>query len=291
MGLDAFVHCNCHAEGKASPFPLPELEQYFKQHKNGHLSLTLDDIEFQDAHQRAMEWMETACEHHHMLITFEHISNWTGYRYLRQALEDIGWSHFPALFAELPESNGGYTTATQAEKVLEELALFRKLASGRNMPFLVDTKTDAIIHSYVAVYEGVFMWAGAEDLCFGIDPDGFFIAKIRDRNDEDLRQLRVDTSQIFFRSTRFEQRILEVNENDKPQKIEYFDANNENRFICGTAVALTTIDEEGNIEQTYPQLLQTEFRKVDDSEHDYQLNALEAVCKASIETGNSIVWC
>ena len=291
MGLDAFVHCNCYTEGLSEAFPLPELEQHFMQDEGGHLSLMLDELGYEEAHHRVLEWMETACEHHHMLIAFEHISNWTGYRYLHQALEDIGWFNFPTLLAELPESNGGYTTAIKAEKVLEELALFRELASGRDMPFLVNTKTDSIIHSYVAVYEGVFMWAGAEDLCFGVDPDGFFIAKIRDRNDEGLKQLRVDTDQVFFRSTRFEQRILELNENDKPQKVEYFDANTENRFVCGTAVAVTTIDEEGNINQTYPQLLHAELRKVDDSEHDYQLNAIETVCKASIETGNSIVWC
>jgi len=256
---------------------------------DGHLTLELNDDSYNDDYQVFDEWMENACEHPWMAYASERISNWSGYRYFQQALADIGWSNFPMLHAELPDLNGGYMSADKAVIVLEELAKFRQLANGREMPFLVNTHTGNVIHDYVQAYRGIFMWAKPYN--FGFDPRGFFIyAPVDDPKTEALKQ-HIDEEHVVFRSMRFEQRILQEKDGDTPYTVEYFDADNEDRFVCQTPISTYVLHAEtGKLEPSHPQIIHVETRKVDASDY-YAVGALERICQASVETGNPVIWC
>jgi len=290
MSLYAFVNCNCYQSGKTTPFPLPDLEQHFGTDDEGFFRLLLDES-YENEKNIVEEWMIDACEHEDMEYVSVLIANWGGYSYFKQALEGIGWVYFPTLYAELPQENSGSVTSDKATQILKELNLFRDMASNLTMPFLGNTKNDEVVQKYGAENEGVFLWAGKEKLALGIDPDGFFVANIHLNEGETLQAPVADKNQTLFRSMRFEQRLMDFNEHGVPQKVEYYDADTENRFVCETPVMIITSDSAGNLQKEFPPVLHVETRPIDATEFAHQLNALETVCKASIETGNPIVWC
>lgn len=79
MGLDAFVSCNCYKEGKTSPFPLPELEQYFGLFDGGwHLKMPNRDYRIEIDLEIDRWMLDDACEHEFMKIASEHLANWSG---------------------------------------------------------------------------------------------------------------------------------------------------------------------------------------------------------------------
>lgn len=175
MGLDAHVSCNCYKEGKTSPFPLPELEQYFGLFDEGwELKMPNRDYSI-EIDLEVDRWMrDDACQHEDMQIATEGLSNWSGYRAFQQALSEIGWHHFPTLKAELPERNGGYMIAESSAKALKELDYFQHEARFGTKFSLFDTETGEVIHDYVKGYRGIFILDSKLGLDIGVDPDGFF---------------------------------------------------------------------------------------------------------------------
>lgn len=274
MGLDAYVQCNCYKEGKAKPFPLPDLEKYLGMDGEGVFTLNLEYEGHEEAHQMFVEWKATACEHPNMDYVSERISNWSGYRAFQEALAELGWRHFPALEAELPALNGGSMSAQSAARALQELALFKEMIRQKTNIFLVNTETGEAIFEYIATYFGIFMWAGDEKLNFGFDKHGFFIAG--QHPDSAVRP-----GQIFFQAMRLEQRLIDADEQGR--RVEYFNADTEERFICRSVAAGTP--------DAYPRLLHVEERRLSADNFDYILKALTAVCQASVATGNPVVWC
>jgi len=287
MGLDAYVHCDCYVSGKATPFPLPHLQDYLIVADNGEVRLNLDPTAHKDDLDIFEEWKQTACEHPGMMI-WERISNWSGYRYFQQALEDIGWSHFPALEAELPEANAGLTDAMQAKRIIDELKTFRQLAKEQELPFLINTTTNEVVYNYVEAYQGVFLWSKAYWL--GVDHKGFFIAKSPDR--ERRRELggRIDETDMLFRSMRFEQRFLDDEVDGMRRNIQYYDADTEDRFTCD--IPISDLTKEGKaLDIAQPQILHVETRTVNASEYDFIVDSLMSICKVAVMTGNPVNWC
>src|SRR5882672_7915636 len=107
MGLDASVMCRCLADSKVA---LPKFAKSVKIDEEGYLHLDESDSR-NGLHMRFHEWMYKACAHPRMMISNEHIANWTSYRSFQQVLGVAGWQHFPTLQSELPSSNGGLTAA------------------------------------------------------------------------------------------------------------------------------------------------------------------------------------
>lgn len=288
MGLDAYVHCNCYCEGKTTPFPLPHLKEYMTIVDSGELQLHLDHNAHNDDHEMFEEWKQTACEHPGMMI-WERISDWAGYRYFQQALEDIGWSNFPTLEAELPEANAGFTAPEQSAIILDELGIFRQLAKDRELPFLINTTTGEVVYNYVEAYQGVFLWS--KHYWLGVDANGFFIAKSPDRQRRKEMGGLIDESDMLFRSMRFEQRFLDEQVDGMRRNVQYYDADTEDRFTCDIPISdLTKISEtDVNIDQPY--ILHVETRKVDVSDYAFILNALTNICQLSVQMGHPIIWC
>ncbi|GEM_PF-1283361 len=288
MGLDAYVHCNCYRQGITTPFPLPDLKDYLVTGDDGELRLLLDH----NAHKADLEkfeaWKQSSCEHAGMMI-WERISNWAGYRYFQQALEDIGWLHFPTLETELPEANAGQTDPAQAALILKELATFRKLAKDRELPFLVNTTTNEVVYNYVEAYQGVFLWS--KEYWLGVDHKGFFIAKSPDRERRKESGGLIDETDMLFRSMRFEQRFLDNEKDGMRRNVQYYDADTEHYFICDIPVSDLTNATEKDVNIAQPQILHVETRTVKLADYDRILESLTTICKASVRAQNPIIWC
>jgi len=275
MGLDASVMCTCWQEGKTKPPPCPV---YLDE--DGWLVPDVPNDDDSEQFMALHRWKQDACEHEGMHYVFERISNWSGYREFLEALEQIGWAYFPTLLDELPSENGGSTSPAAAAQCLDELEVFKELADSGENTFLINTETGEVVHSYVAAYDGVFIWDGREKLNIGIDPQGFFI-----RSSEDNRDL--------FRSMRFEQRFL------ADGRVEYFDADTEMRFVCKSVVSGKMIpwpdgsitDEQDRVRLEKPKLLHVEQRRLGDAYYDYIVEPLTTVFQAAVETGNPVRWC
>jgi hypothetical protein len=277
MGLDAYVRCNCYREGKAKPFPLPEL----KLSLNGDL---LEEFRSLTKEQRSrhFQWQQTACEHPGFAFAFKRISNWFGVRAFQEALESAGVSNFPTLSEQLPNANGGEVSSELAARILVELDYFRHHADLGQDTWLVDSETGKEIFNYIAAYNGIFMWS--EYRC-GVDPEGFFIAQ-PDPND------RTQLGNEMFRSMRFEQRVLAWKDDGTEAKVEFFDAASERRFVWNqVAVTCAERQEDGKLNSTPIRLGHVITRRKTAEDFNYILTPLETVCRASIETGNPIVWC
>ncbi len=285
MGLDAYVHCNCYSLGKTKAFPLQHLADYIRVSDDGDLYLDVADKDSQDTFQ---EWKQTACEHSGMMYLWERISNWSGYRYFQQALDDIGWENFPTLQEQLPEANAGQTTSFNATLILNELSRFRELMADHELPFLIDTHTGEVVYNYVEAYQGVFQWS--KYYWLGVDHKGFFIASSPDKERRKTNGGLINESDMVFRSMRFEQRFLGEQSGDIKREVQYYDADTENHFICDVALVDLSATKDDRLDITQPRILHVEMRAVSASSYDYILNAIEAVCKASIRTGNPIIW-
>src|SRR5579872_2123919 len=126
MGLDATVRCRCWEDGTVTPCPFPEL--VFLDNE-GYLNLTLSWKDNPDTHRRFDQWLRTCCPHEDMEYASEHISNWSGYRFLQQRLAEIGWQHFPTLKAELPNANGGVMQSSASRTALDELDFLQSVCA------------------------------------------------------------------------------------------------------------------------------------------------------------------
>jgi hypothetical protein len=285
MGLDAFVQCNCYRQGKTKPFPFPELEHYYRQRKEGYWTFNLpEDLDSLDLWQKFGVWQKTACEHHGMRTASERISDWAGYRAFQEALYQIGWELLPTLIEELPNINWGFASPQTAVWMLKELQTFRRNVDLGINTFLIDTETGHTLSEYIESYNGVFHWGGRTGYNAGIDLEGFFIAE-RNHKDSEAR------GNVVFRSKRFEQRVIEHDENGKPRKVEYFDTDSETRFVTNLLAVSRFVVTEEKSESIPVRVMHVETRQPSEGKFEYILRPLEIVCRAAVETGNPVVWC
>ena len=282
MTLDAFVVCNCYKEGKTTPFPLPELVKYLNWNEDGYLRFDLPIENSKEAHEIYRKWEQKACKHEYMYYARECISNWAGYRLFQQALAQIGWEHLPTLRAELPEFNAqGHMLAEASAQMLVELASLKARENWGTNVFLIDSETGKKIHSYIAVYQGVLMADRHQGVEIGFDPHGFFI---REMENEDLPASL--PRREFFRAMGLEQRLLSNDENGYPLVVEYYNPGTGERFDSATGIT------SGGVKPPWkcPSLMHVEERPIGPNDFAYVIEPLEIVCKASVETGNAVIW-
>src|SRR5262245_19210109 len=172
MGLDASVMCNCYHQGLTLPPPMPP--ELIKIDEEGYLSLIVPYDDNEELYHQLRKWKKHACAHSDMNYARVRISNWSGYRAFQQALAQTGWGHFPTLEVELPNSNGGFMSATSAAQALRELELFTDAELGSNI-FLVNSETDEEIYEYIAGYGGVVILSGRAGIDIGFDERGLFV--------------------------------------------------------------------------------------------------------------------
>jgi hypothetical protein len=260
MGLDAFVHCRCWQDGRAAAPPCaPELIGF---DEDGWLSLLLPYDGNEPAHDAFDQWRYSGCAHEDMRFARERVSNWAGYRRFQQALRQAGWSHFPTLYAELPNNNGGRMSAAAAASALEELEHFTGHAALGSEVILVDEATGAVVMRYIAAYEGVTMLGPGYRA--GVDPDGFFV-----------REPDTDPPVTLFSSMRFRQRIVDA------QRVEFGDGRG------AVQVAMPPVHGAGD---EPPEQFRVETRTRTAADFAYVVEPLRTLCRAAVETGNPVVW-
>ena len=205
-----------------------------------------------------------------------YIADWNDYRAFMDALEQIGWEHFPTLHQQLPSENHGVTPADAAARALEELNFF-KSQNGVSKTFLVNTATQEIILATSESEKGMFSWDGRTGLRLGYDEQGFFIRDVWDLNRE------------LFRAMRIEQQTLASEELDRADQYEFTDLDTGKKFVSTTPVRVFKRAEFGTT-QEYPQQMHVEQRVVDVNYFDYVLEPLTRILTVSIETGNPVRW-
>ncbi len=191
------------------------------------------------------------------------------YRKFKLALEYTGWNFFPQLQVELPEKNGGSTSALAVRKCIDELEVFRQIAKFKAM-YLIDSENGEEAYTYIAPFKGVWIMDTANHWDYGLDANGFFVYSQPKNAD-------------LFRSTRFEQRVRNIN---GQHEVEYFDAQTEQRFITSVELSVDISSTNSYI----PKLLHVEKREVGAEYFDYILKPLITIFEASIETGNPVYW-
>ncbi len=271
MGLDAWVRCRCWEEGKCNS--VPDGVEPIRVDEEGYLSLDLPYEGNEPLHESFAQWLAQCCEHEEVEFACERISNWTGYRLFQQRLEEIGRQYFPTLFEELPEANGGVTSAESSKRILAELERFRELAAGGERVVLLDTDTKGVVFEYVAAYKGVFMMSGKGGIQAGVDDGGFFVASR-------------ETGVILFRSSDF------VQEMEGDNGILTDRASGINFTTCQPiSVYELSPDNDGTNSPRHPKHLVVEHRVTESGDFEYILGPLTTVFEASVATGNPVIWC
>lgn len=101
----------------------------------------------------------------------------------------------------------------------------------------------------------------------------------------------------LFRSIRFEQRLLSTADTDPEEAVvEFYDVDTEARFQSSTAITTRYIRWadgrwQNEVHTTMHRLMHVAERTVGAEEYDYIVQPLIRLCKASVETGNPVVWC
>ena len=233
------------------------------------------------------EWQKCACPHPDMRYADVYVSNWGGYRLFQQALGQAGWEHFPTLQAQLPNRDSGSSPASAAAAALEELRYFIEVADLGSNIFLIDSDTGDVLHEYMAAYQGVFLFQvrHTPGLEAGVDHRGFFI-----REREGLRR-------EHFRSQRFLQNV--ISEDGPERSAEYVDLESGRQYRCAVIACSRHVpwpdgrlqDDAGRFCTHYSARLHTEWRPVTADYYAYVTEPLVEVFKASLATGNPVVWC
>jgi hypothetical protein len=266
MGLDATVRCTCWEEGLTTPCPFPR-DRIAIDDELDDLVLMLPWDGNLDAHSRFNDWRQSCCKHDDMQLAFAHISNWAGLRRFQEALRNSGSERFATLLAEIPGTNGGQTTSTNAGRCLAELEAFASLAPFGNVTKLSDVTHGRTIYTFIEVHDGVFAWLGSDDLEMGVDPAGFFI---KERAGRDL-----------FRAAAFEQ------SERTDGNFVFRDPATQTSYTCGHGVGY--LEDDGKT-WIYPKRLEVSTVPDTPENYDSLISPLRRVFEASRATGHPVVW-
>lgn len=300
MGLDAFVNCNCYRNGKTTPFPLPDMVQYLI-FEDGELRLDLPYTGYEDVHDIFNAWVaDKACEHEYMKYIALSVAKWPLYLKFQQVIEQLGPARFPTIYHELIDENEDFdrTMPAAAGRMLDELMQFRELGELGRDTVLLSSATGDVLYEYLAAEAGLFLFAGEAGVDVGVDAGGFFIAVrknvglglglddvfggLLDDDDEEREEV--------FRALRFEQRVLERDPDGRAIAVEFYNGDNETRFVAGVGIGRLRPDEGGLPTWTYPRLLHIEQRRITPAVFTGMIDRLMDVCAASVATSNPILW-
>lgn len=256
MGYDAFVVCNCYENNKLKkkiPF-----SEFVKNNQEG-LWLDLSWEGNEDKHEQFDNWkFREACEHEDMLICCEHLSNIRGMGLFREAISKLGKDKYSTLLRHLPEVNGGFLESKDAAKFLQDLEQLESENPHQQMIVLTSINNE-IIHKCYEDGPLVFAWSG--EFKFSLDKNGFSIQK---------------KSSKIFQSKKFEAY-------QKGQQVYYIDKLRDNQVV-----APLFIGEDLNKKHNDFSADLDDFYFLD--EYSYIIIPLKRLMKASIETGNPVIW-
>jgi hypothetical protein len=281
MGLDALVMCTCFARGEASPPPVK-----LSRNEWGLPFLDPDAVTSQEDCAQYFSWLRSCCPHPLMVYAKERVAAWGEYEAFREVLARVGWSRLPILGRELPECNEGLTAPPDAEAALRELALFRRSDNLGEGTYLVDTGTGEWIYRFLGCGDGTIV--GSPEACVMLTDRGLVIVD-GDFEVERFRAWRL--RQVFLGPVTDEGRLRSV-----PTELTNLDTGETH---VGASPIRKQVDprekqpgsEPGALVWEYPSLLHVERRPVQPDEFLDIVEALERIFRASVETGNPVLWC
>lgn len=284
MGLDATVMCNCYRDGKTSPPPFPR--EWLELDEEGYLNLKKEHDSNENWSQ-FYQWEQDCCAHQQMEYADERIGNWSSYRLFQQALEEVGWEHFPVLREQLPSGNGGQMPSAKCAEALRELDYLTSQETIAVKTVLANSQTGEQIWEHISAYDGVMILSGSSGYNAGISEFEFFAIDSDTGEDRfravSLRQFRRDGKKVTGHGDAVCWQNLDTGE----------------VFESGIAIAGKAIPwEDGSWTNAqnqhrfeYPEELHVERRPWLVSDLDYVITALRSVFQASVETGNPVRWC
>ncbi|WP_159080719.1 hypothetical protein [Nocardia suismassiliense] len=269
VGVDAFVRCRCWQDGRTTAAPVPA--DLIVEDGAGYLTLSLPYEGHEDQHHGLDGWIrDGACPHEHMEFASERISNWSGYRLFRSALEVAGAADFPTLSKELPDRNGGQLSPMSASSALVEIAEFRDRPNVDTETTLVDASTGETLITAVPAYGGVFSWDGRTKHNFALDAAAGLT----------IVDTAADPESEIFRARNFTQK--------KSWRRGYW-------FTDLDTGQRTKVPVHGPINPTnspsYPRRMRVQNMPVSPDRFDYILIPLTRVLQAAVDTSNPVVWC
>ena len=98
MGLHVHVRCNCMAEGRAAPHPMPELLR-FDENGGPYLAWEQGISETQWALHE--QWSKKGCPHEDGYLVFKHLGNLGSIAHVRTHLKPLAQTHFPLLMEKV----------------------------------------------------------------------------------------------------------------------------------------------------------------------------------------------
>lgn len=285
MGLDAHVLCNCHKKIKVPD----ELRDFVKFDEEWGFRVRRDREAVDKYPSGIMEnfrnWRATACPHERGYQADERIGNVWGMTELKKFFKTAKID-LDVIISNIG-SEGNPTTPTVAKMMFDKIQEVKRVKELGEL-FVVLDQDSVEIASYSADSD--------EDVVFYRHGAAYRFIYKRDK----FTILDCANNKTIFSSSEFTQKITKLEEFDKKRvrrEVVFTDVDSgtalkfENGF-SGKRIKWEDGSwvKDGRIRLDYPTLVKISKRKrtFDDL---YSLQALETVCKASIETGNKIWWC
>lgn len=271
MGYDAFVKCNCYKDGNISS--RPPFEEFVREDEEG-IWLDLDWETNKEKHEAFDSWKcNNPCGHDEMEISSERLANISGMSAFRTIIAELGIERYPILSEHLPTSNGGHLPIEYVDAMKLELENMKLEPSSEKLIVLMELTTNQRIQSTNSKYELPFVFTGFNKLNYKILKKGFKI--IRNR-----KFLGKEFSSEVFISKRFTQKKV------ADKKYLFTDSSTNKTF---TSEINLYSDKDYNDDFFEFELKETNASIED--EYAYIIEPLLKLIKASLKTGNPIVWC
>jgi hypothetical protein len=256
MGLDASVRCDCWEAGRTSEPPVPR--DWLDIDEGDFLALDFESCSEED-HEAVEAWRESACAHPGMLHACERIGSYSWCRAFTDLLEEVGEGRFAALLAAV--GSAAPTPAVDSAKALEALLSVKSMVTLTRKGALVDTASGEALYDPLLCYHHHY-----EPLV----------------TESELIICDAATKAVLFRSKRFRQTRL------GPGDAELLDLNTGRRFRSEVGVWVVDDDRQGNV--SFPNEFHVEVRSFTPEDLGGIIAALEAVFRASAETGRPVRW-
>jgi hypothetical protein len=212
------------------------------------------------------KWMRyDACPHDDMNLASERIANWSGVGGFQQALALAGRARFATVLSALPTGNDGSVPPATAARMLEELDAFLALEGYGSLAVLIDEASGEVLSSATGGIQSLIQASGKEPLQWRLDESGFVLLGCV----HGVRDVEV------FRAMHFAQ--LPAGDWVEYRNLE-------------TGAAFQTRMAIGSHIQPVPRQFRVELRQQDPAEYADVVEALRTVCRASLQSGNHVVW-
>lgn len=269
MTISATVYCTCYCDGRAQPFPIPELESYFQCDgvMRPGLALPYDDTTL-EAHRIVDVWMQQACEHPGMVACAVEVPD-NQYFGFYEVLAHIGWNDFPSLYQHLPPNTTGYLPAQDVVGALHELRAFNHMSEFDHTIQLVAADTNTVIWEHMGRWVNQIEMQGVY-FDMGIDEQGFYVT------------LAHAPHESVFRAVWFEQQVA-----DSGQQVYFHNLETGEQFMSPMPIDVR-FSADGQLD--FPRQLVVRSQVRTPADFADVVRPLMLACEAALATGNPILW-